>query len=158
MTFFNDCTTIEEVKAKYKQLAKQHHPDMGGNTETMQAINREYAFASARITKGAGLSDQETEDQLRFSEEYRRVIEAIIHLPGIIIELVGAWVWVTGNTYSVKAELKAAGLFFAAKKQAWYYRSEAYKTRGTGKSLDEIKSKYGSERINGKRFRKEINS
>jgi DnaJ-class molecular chaperone len=42
MIYFKDCTTIEEVKAHYKKLAKQYHPDMGGDTATMQAINREY--------------------------------------------------------------------------------------------------------------------
>jgi curved DNA-binding protein CbpA len=30
MRYFNDCKTIEEVKATYKRLAKQHHPDCEG--------------------------------------------------------------------------------------------------------------------------------
>ena len=38
-------------------------------------------------------------------------------------------------------------MFFASKKAAWYYRSEEYKGRGTDKNLDEIKAKYGSERV-----------
>ena len=29
MRFFKDCKTIEEVKARYKTLAKAHHPDCG---------------------------------------------------------------------------------------------------------------------------------
>ncbi len=151
MKYFIDCRTIEEVKAIYKQLAKQHHPDCGGDTETMKAINIEYSQACARVLEGGNTTKEDTEEQIRMSEEYRAVIELLIVLPGIIIEVVGNWIWVTGNTRPVKAELKAAGLFFASKKVAWYYRSEEYKTTGSKKSLDEIRAKYGSEKVNNRR-------
>ena len=68
-------------------------------------------------------------------------------ITGILIEVVGAWLWVTGATYPVRKELKAAGLFFASKKQAWYYRAEEYATKGGKKTLDEIREKYGSEAV-----------
>lgn len=149
MNWFSECQTLEEVKARYKHLAKQYHPDLGGDTATMQAINREYAFASAKAAKGANLSEDETEQQMRFSEEYRKVIEQIIHLSGITLELVGLWIWVTGNTFPIRKELKKAGLLFAPRKQAWYYRSEEYKVgKGSKKSLDQIRAKYGSKVIN----------
>lgn len=151
MKYFKECTTLEEVKALYKKLAKENHPDMGGKTEIMQEINTEFAFATARIIAGANLSAEETEKELRFSEEYRKIIEQIIQLPGIIIELVGLWIWVTGETKPVSKELNAAKLFYASKKKAWYYRSEYLKAkRGSKKSLDEIRSKYGSEVVNRK--------
>jgi len=150
MKWFNECRTLDEVKALYKKLAKQYHPDLGGDTETMQSINKEYAFASVRAIKGEDLSEEETENEIRFSEEYRRAIEKIIHLDGIVIELVGYWIWVTGNTIAVKSELKSAGYFFASKKLAWYFRTGAYKvSKGGKKSLDEIRDKYGSEVLNG---------
>ncbi len=149
MQFFNDCHTLDEVKAEYKRLAKMHHPDKGGDTATMQTINREFAFISAKLAKEKGGTTEETEREIRFSEEYRKVIEQLINLEGITIELVGFWIWVTGETRAVKSELKAAGLFFASKKQAWYYRAEEYKVRRGGKlSFDEIKNKYGSTTIN----------
>lgn len=147
MIYFKDCKTIEEVKAKYKVLAKQHHPDCGGDTATMQAINTEYAYACATVIKGENLTAEETEEEIRLSEEYRRVIEQIATLPGIAIEIVGNWIWVTGNTYPVKKQLKEAGLFFASKKVAWYYRAEEYRTKGGKKTLDEIREKYGSETV-----------
>ncbi len=150
MQYFKDCITIEDVKARYKTLAKQHHPDCGGETATMQAINTEYAFACAKILKGENLTEEETNEEMRLSEEYRQVIEQIINLPGITIEIVGAWIWVTGSTYPIRKELKAAGLFFAPKKVAWYYRAEEYKTKGGKKTLDEIREKYGSEQVKRK--------
>jgi len=150
MQYFSNCKTIEEVKAHYKQLAKQYHPDLGGDTATMQAINREYSYACARLANGAGLSDEQADNEIKLSELYREAIEKIIYLPGIIIELVGHWIWVTGNTKPVKNNLKDAHFFFAPKKCAWYFRADEYKTRGGKKSLDEIRQKYGSESINRK--------
>lgn len=149
MKWFNDCPTLEEVKARYKQLAKQYHPDLGGDTATMQEINRAYAVATAKAIKGANLSEEETESEILSSEAYRQAIEQIIHLDGITIELVFKWIWVTGNTYPVRATLKGAGFLFASKKQAWYFRTAEYKVnKSSGKSLDEIRNKYGSEVLN----------
>ncbi|EHQ29777.1 heat shock protein DnaJ domain protein [Mucilaginibacter paludis DSM 18603] len=148
MQWFHECRTLQEVKATYKKLARQHHPDLGGDTAVMQEINREYAFATARIMNGAGLSEEETEHEILSSEAYRQAIENIAHLLGVTIEIVGHWIWVTGNTYPVRDVLKKAGFFFASKKQAWYFRTAEYKTaRSSGKSLDAIRSKYGSETI-----------
>jgi len=147
MKYFKDCKTIEEVKGLYKKLALENHPDRGGDTATMQAINGKYAFACAFMIKRGGFTDAEAEEQIQFSEAYRTVIENIINLPGIVIEVVGNWIWVTGNTYPLRKELKAAGLFFAPKKLAWYYRTDEFKTKGGKKTLEEIRVKYGSETV-----------
>jgi DnaJ-class molecular chaperone len=40
--YFSKCSTVEEVKSLYRTLAKQHHPDLGGDTATMQEINSQY--------------------------------------------------------------------------------------------------------------------
>ena len=42
-------TTLEELKKQYTDLAKLHHPDRGGNNETMQEINLEYERALKMI-------------------------------------------------------------------------------------------------------------
>ena len=42
MGYFNNIGTLEELKKEYKSLARQHHPDMGGNLEDMQKINAEF--------------------------------------------------------------------------------------------------------------------
>lgn len=158
MKWFNECKTVEEVKAQYKKLAKQYHPDLGGDTETMQNINKEYAFATAKAVKGANLSEEEAESEILSSEAYREAIEKIIHLDGITIELVGYWLWVTGHTFPVRTTLKDAGFLFAPKKIAWYFRTAEYKvSKGGKKTLDEIRSKYGSEVLNEDKPRKSFN-
>ena len=34
--------TLDELKSQYRKLAMLHHPDRGGDTATMQAINNEH--------------------------------------------------------------------------------------------------------------------
>jgi hypothetical protein len=147
MNYFNECTSLEEVKAKYKELAKQHHPDCGGDTAIMQEINAEYEQACILVLRENNVSEDDYAREMKVSDEYRQVIEKIVNLPNIVIEVIGQWIWVTGLTYPVKDQLKEAGLFFASKKAAWYFRSEEYKGRGSDKSLDDIRDKYGSERV-----------
>jgi hypothetical protein len=146
--FFKDCTTIDEVKARYRDLAKQFHPDRGGDTETMQRVNAAYSIAVIQIARGENRTESEINDILQDNEKYRAAIDAIINLPGINIELVGAWIWVTGNTRIYKDQLKAAGYFWASKKLAWYFRGSEYKCSSRkGKCLDEIREKYGSRPV-----------
>lgn len=161
MQYFQHCTTIEEVKKLYRQLAKDNHPDVGGNLETMQAINTEYAFACAKILKGENLSSEEINERIELSEMYRQAIEAIIHIPDIVIEIVGHWIWVSGNTFAHRSSAKGgtgilyeAGFKYANKKtdpSAWFFRTEEFKSKSYKRqSLDEIKAKYGSTSINSK--------
>lgn len=42
MKYFNKVKSVEELKTMYKKLAKENHPDMGGDVEVMKAINNEF--------------------------------------------------------------------------------------------------------------------
>lgn len=152
--FFKGCNTLDEVKQLYRTLAKQLHPDMpGGDTEKFKALSNDFEIASkmaANNQRAAGnMTDEEFEQSIVDNEAYKNAIDGIISLDGIVIELVGNWVWVTGNTYPVRDKIKAAGFVFAGKKKAWYFRTEefAVKNRNKKLSLDEIKTKYGSKVI-----------
>ena len=50
--FFASIRTLDALKKAYRELALLHHPDRGGNTATMQAINAEYDEMHARLMKG----------------------------------------------------------------------------------------------------------
>ncbi len=43
MKFFTNCKNLDELKKAYKAAAFANHPDRGGDTATMQAINAKYA-------------------------------------------------------------------------------------------------------------------
>jgi hypothetical protein len=53
-------TTLEAVKARYKELAKRHHPDANGgdraSEERLKSINLAYAAVRSRLNATVGLS------------------------------------------------------------------------------------------------------
>ena len=49
MEYFKNIRNIKTLRERYTTLAKLHHSDIGGNDETMAAINVEYAKVYARI-------------------------------------------------------------------------------------------------------------
>jgi len=105
-----------QIKNAWRELCKQHHPDVGGDLATMQAINK---------------------------------VAEIIRLEGLVVELCGRWVWITGETYRWKTQLKAAAFRWAAKKAAWYWHKEGDAPgRHKAWNLEQIKNKYGATRLN----------
>ena len=49
MKYFTGINDLTALKAEYKRLALANHPDRGGDTATMQAINAEYDAMFARL-------------------------------------------------------------------------------------------------------------
>lgn len=45
--YFESANTLEEVEARYRDLARQYHPDAGGDTAIMAEINRQRTMARA---------------------------------------------------------------------------------------------------------------
>ena len=147
--YFSNCKSLEEVKKHYKNLAFIHHPDRGGETERMQQINAEYE--SIMKNPSFAFSNQSEEEQAEFIK-YPEIINQIIGLNGIVIELIGNWIWLSGNTYPYREQLKKVGFYFASKKVMWYYRPEDYKSSNTKpKSIEEIKLKYGVDVIDNRK-------
>ncbi len=151
INYFKGIDNLQDLKNLYRELAKKHHPDHGGDTKTMQQINNEfeYLFNTLPKTKGEKTSEQTATD-------YIKVVENIIHIPDIKIEIIGTWIWITGNTRPVKEELKKAGFKFAPKKTAWYWHGQKkYRKRSKKKlSMEEIRNLYGSEELEKKERKK----
>lgn len=143
MKYFSSCENLDELRAEYRRLIKINHPDVGGDAETMKAINNAYDLRFDELKRGTPHAG-ETPDA------YRAAVESLLHLQGIIIELCGCWLWVTGNTYPHRATLRAAGFCFASRKKAWYWHPADAAPIGNGKkTLDQIRSKYGAELLTG---------
>lgn len=146
--YFDHLFTLSEIKVEYKRLAKVNHPDVGGDTATMQAINGQYEEAVERIKREGEHAEREAAAQ-EVPAEFVAIINAVIGLDRIVVELVGAWLWVTGDTFPHKDALKAAGFKWASKKRAWYWHPANASTLGSKKSLEQIKAKYGAQRVAG---------
>lgn len=136
---------IEELRKEYKKLVFVHHPDKGGKVEIMQLLNETYEKAFNKLNeKAKGTKEYSKENVMDFMES----IEKIINLDNIIIEIVGSWVWVSGETKPHKEALKEAGFKYSGQKIAWYKAPyETSKTRYKKKSFEEIKAFYGVQRV-----------
>lgn len=132
---FENVSGINEAKKVYKTLAKKLHPDVGGSEEEFKILNSVYNdFIEHKI---------HFSNDSKIDIELEKIISQILHYEDITIELVGSWIWVSGNTKSIKDKLKELGFKWASKKKVWYY-GEMKGRNPKEKSLDEIKSKYGS--------------
>lgn len=151
MKYFPNCHTLEELKAEYRRLVKRHHPDFGGDTATMQEINNEHDIIFEQLKAQHNASADEYHQTTETAEEFRRLINELLKLPGVIVELCGNWVWLSGNTREHKEALKALGCRWAAKKQMWYWRhDEAGRRHYRGNStMQDIRMKYGSQVFHG---------
>ncbi len=133
---FSEVTGINEAKKVYKTLAKKLHPDVGGSEEEFKLLNAIY--------------NDFIENKIYFSNDFKidldleKIISQILHFENITIELVGSWIWLSGDTKEIKDKLKELGFKWASKKKMWYYGEMKGKSHGE-KSIDEIKDKYGSK-------------
>lgn len=132
---------INEAKKIYKELAKKLHPDVGGSTELFKMLNEIY---NSILENGISFAS-DTE----FDLEIEKIISKILHYQDIIIEVVGSWIWISGNSKSIKEELKNLGFKWANKKKMWYY-GEMRGRNPKQKSMEDIKAKYGSQTVKTK--------
>jgi len=142
-------TTLEELKAQYRKLAMQHHPDRGGDTETMKAINAEYDRLFPLLKDTHKTKDGETytarQATSETAEHFKAIIDQLMRMDGITIEVIGCFVWVTGDTKPHKDQLKGLGFKWHTKKIAWYLAPEDYRKRSRKDyALDEIRDMYGT--------------
>ena len=157
MKYFFNCKSIEEVKQLYRTLAMLHHPDKGGDMEIMKEVNSEYERACKKQFFSANMNADEMNNAILDMEAYKEAINKVAPLEGITIELVGSWLWITGNTKPLASILKSepAKFLWAKKKtdfSAWFFRTAENKScnKGAKMSLDAIRTKYGSQVISNK--------
>lgn len=135
---FKGIEGINEAKKIYKTLAKKLHPDVGGTEEEFKLLNEIY---NDLIEHKIYFSND-----VKIDIELEKIISLILHFENINIELVGSWIWVTGDTKEIKEKLKEIGFKWANKKKMWFY-GEMKGRNPKEQSMEEIKAKYGSSTI-----------
>ena len=151
--FFDSCKNLDELKPAKKAAARKYHPDMGGDTATMQAVNAEYdarfeILKRSQNEQAAADTTGKTHATTESAGDFRAIIEALLHMDGVEVELCGRWLWISGNTKAHKEELKAAGCRWCSSKKlwSWHFAEDGAKWhRGRKYSMGYIRTKYGSE-------------
>lgn len=159
--YFNNVNSLEELRKQYKELLKKYHPDnANGSTQACQEINAEYdrlfkLLKDKHESKTTNNSDANTKSNYNANiydwendKALRDVLEKIINFDGIEIEIVGAWIWVSGNTYKYKTELKELGFKWASQKKQWHFHNDNYRKKShKSLSMEEIRDYYGSTKV-----------
>lgn len=142
--FFNKVKSLSELKKLYKELARKNHPDFGGNVETMQAINAEYDSMILYFAKYGNKTEKE-KASAEVPERFRKIIEALLKMPYIQVEIIGGWIWLTGNTGLYLRKIKGMGFQYSTK-QKRYYLSDGISGKGRASrySMERIREIYGS--------------
>jgi len=141
--------TADEIKKAFRKLARQHHPDLGGDLETMKALNASYHQA-LKGQHGVETDGRRYSYRSDTEQELMDVIAELMKLPELAIDLIGLWVWIRGNTKPVKDSIKALGARWHSDRGCWYYKPKGFSSRGGGGSLDELAAKYGVQAFRSK--------
>lgn len=149
MTRFATCKTIEDVKATFKTLCKELHPDNGGSEEAFKDMMNEYkkafnTYKNIHVNAEGKTYEKATSET---AEQFADVITKIIHFTDLTIEIIGSWVWVSGNTFEYKDILKELGYAYSKSKKAWYYTSDKKGNRKGHYSMKQLRERFGSEEI-----------
>lgn len=145
--YFNTCTTLEEVKATFHKLAKELHPDNGGNAEQFKQMFTEYqeAFNRLKNTHKNHEGQTYTKETNETPEQFADLIRTLTHFAGCTVELIGSWIWVSGNTKEYKDQLKELNFRWSKNKAAWYFHEGEYHRSGKKVyDLETIRSMYGA--------------
>ena len=153
--YFIGISKLEDLKNEYRRLAKQFHPDINPNgLEEMKAINTAFENLFEILKK----DDKKAQAQNEQADCFMSRINALIDIEAIKIEIIGNWVWVSGNTFAYKDRIKKAGFKWSKNKNAWYWHPEGYIKRDKKVwKLNEIRNAFGYEVIKEQEANKAVN-
>ena len=141
MKYFVNIQTIEELKKKYKELAKKLHPDLGGTKEEFQELNNEYDLLFKELKANKKSNKANIKD-----DKFKDIINELIKYNELTIEIIGSWLWISGNTYPLRDCIKNLGLLWSKGRKKWYYTNDELDNKNTHykkKTYEELKQSYG---------------
>jgi hypothetical protein len=148
--WFANCANPEEIKKHFRTLAMQHHPDRGGDTETMRLIIE--AYHAALKAKDGWTAPYADNPKRTYRYRYDANIEQnlldkinallALRMAGVEIWLIGRWVWANGDTKPHREALKALGFTWHHTRKAWYLAGvpSGYNSNA---DFDALAAKYG---------------
>lgn len=153
MNYFKGVKDLNEAKNLFKTLCKELHPDTSGFDSQSDFVNMHSEFKT--LTKTLKFNTGFDSDKDFDADKFYNHLKAFDGLSDISISFVGCFIWLSdlkvGAMYSQKDTIKSIKLEgynkprWAGKKKMWYYSVLDYKQRfKSNKSIEDIKSKYGS--------------
>lgn len=145
MKYFENCKTAEDVKKTFHKWAAALHPDNGGSEEDFKAMMTEYTqiFNRLKNIHETASGEEYTKETTETPEQFAEIVNKIIHFDGVKIEIIGSWIWLSGNTYAYKDQIKEAGFFYSKNKKSWYYNGDTERKHHRGHyTMNQLKEKF----------------
>jgi hypothetical protein len=146
--------TLASLKSIYHAAAIEYHPDLhpGLDHMIMGRINNVYDSMTKTLARTNDWNEPATETQyakaVKVAEEYKAIIIQLLKMEGLIIEICGSWLWVSGETQRHKAALAKIGLKWSSNKSMWYWRPPEYKSYNRKQwDIARIRSTFGARNI-----------
>jgi curved DNA-binding protein CbpA len=156
--FFQSTDSVEDIKKEYRKLVLIHHPDCGGDEETMKLLNQEYFFLLKNFDKTSSIGTDGKEHKYTFDEERESEITEFLNKfhalqldSDVEADLIGLYVWITGNTRPVKDKLKEIGCWWHLTRECWYFKPSGVRSGRSRGSLEDLADKYGVSNVKFKK-------
>lgn len=140
--------TQEALKIAYRKACKKYHPDLkNGNLEIMKLVN--LAYEVLKDLNWTLYQKRQAGKEEPLTEKIKKFWDVLKFYDGINGEIIGSWLWVTGNTKKHKEKLKELGLKFSRHKIAWYWHNDyKYKKYSKPINFDRMRNLYGYTVLN----------
>jgi hypothetical protein len=150
MNYFEHCQSIEKAKKHYRELLMQYHPDHAGEegeAVTKEIIQQFNSFLNGFMSHSFNsyYEGKEWKPGPDAVTPFQEVLRKIIPLD-CEIEIIGYWIYCF-NSKEVREQLKELGFWFSGKHKAWVYSGRAKRCRAGKETLDEIRAKKGSRKV-----------
>lgn len=167
LKWFKGVKTQKEAKSLYHKLCRQYHPDISGRDTTaeMQEINAEFERvfeALPKDSKSKATENNTTERQEQNGNEttrqtaqrFMKIIQRLVKCEGLTIEIVGSWIWLSGDTYKYMRCIKQMGFMYSAKHKKYYLSDGDSTRRGSRYTFEQICDRYGVEKMEAEKTAK----
>ena len=135
----------DSVMKHYRESAKKYHPDKPtGDLDMMILVN--IALEVLQSIQFTWATTDEQPQSQPLTDTIQNLWEQVKHYPGIRGEIIGTWLWVTGNTYSIMEKLHGLGFHYSHSKRSWYYHDGIYhKHNNKCYTMDDIRNLWGQQ-------------
>lgn len=160
--YFKNVNNFDELKKTYRDLMKKWHPDLNLNnldeaTRISKEINAEFEFLFNKV-KNERINKEgvkfESKKEFKTPKEYMNIINKLIIFPDIQIDIIGNWIWVSGETKPIKEILKSLNFKWHDVRKCWYLKFTTFKSTLCNLNFDELQEMYGGQRFNTKKEQK----
>jgi hypothetical protein len=150
MNYFEHCQSVEEAKKRYRELLMQYHPDHAGpegEAATKEIIGQFNSFLNGFMSHSFNsyYEDKEWKPGPDAVTPFQDILKKVIDFD-CEIEIIGYWIYCF-KSYEVHEQLKDLGFWFSSKHKAWVFSGRAKRLRAGKESLDEIRARKGSQKI-----------